>query len=216
MRFKTRLDAAARLADALGVYAADRPLVLGIPRGGVPMARLVAERLRGDLDVALVHKLRAPFQPELAVGSIDDAGHVYLAPFATSLGISDDQLRAEQQAQLDLLRARRQRYSAAQPRLSRTGRVVIIVDDGIATGATAIAAARAARLEGARTVVVAAAVAPPSTVSQLQREADAVVCLETPEDFGAVGEFFEDFGEVTDEQVVRDLAEHHATPAKPS
>lgn len=216
MRFKTRLDAAARLADALGAYAADRPLVLGIPRGGVPMARLVAERLRGDLDVALVHKLRAPFQPELAVGSIDDAGHVYLAPFATSLGISDDQLRAEQQAQLDLLRARRQRYSAAQPRLSRTGRVVIIVDDGIATGATAIAAARAARLEGARTVVVAAAVAPPSTVSQLQREADAVVCLETPEDFGAVGEFFEDFGEVTDEQVVRDLAEHHATPAKPS
>lgn len=213
MRFRNRQEAAMLLAERLAEYRGQRPLVLGIPRGGVPMARAIADALQGDLDVVLVHKLRAPLQPELALGSIDEAGHVYLAPFAAQYGLDEQALEAEKRTQLATLGARRERYAAAHPRLSRRGRVVILVDDGLATGATAIAAVRAVRAEHPSRVVVAAAVAPPSTVAQLRREADDVVCLDTPEDFGAVGAFFVDFSEVGDEEVVRHLSESRATSA---
>jgi predicted phosphoribosyltransferase len=217
MRFQNREEAAALLAEQLDQYRAQRPLVLGIPRGGMPMAALIARRLDADLDVMLVHKLRAPFQPELAVGSVDESGRVYLAPFAEGVAIDERALDAEKRAQLATLRERRMRYTAARPPLDVSGRTVILVDDGLATGATAIAAVRSARAQRAARIVVAVGVAPPAAISRLRREADEVVCLYAPSEFGAVGEFFADFSEVTDDDVVRLLVEaaHPQGPAAP-
>lgn len=203
MRFRNREEAASLLAERLGKYHGTRALVLGIPRGGMPMAHVIAGRLDADLDVMLVHKLRAPFQPELAIGSIDESGRVYLAPFAEDLGIDPRTLEAEEQIQLATMQQRRHRYSAARAPIPAAGRTVILVDDGLATGSTAIAAVRSARAQQAARVVVAVGVAPPDTIQRLQREADEVVCLSAPAEFGAVGEFFEDFSEVTDDDVVR-------------
>jgi predicted phosphoribosyltransferase len=170
------------------------------------MAALVAQRLDGDLDVMLVHKLRAPFQPELAVGSVDESGRVYLTPFADDLAIDERVLDAEKRAQLTTLKQRRQRYTAARAPLDLAGRTVILVDDGLATGSTAIAAVRSARAQRAGRIVVAVGVAPPATLSRLRSEADEVVCLHAPPAFGAVGEFFADFSEVTDDDVISLLA----------
>jgi predicted phosphoribosyltransferase len=213
MRFRNREHAASLLADRLKQYRGSRALVLGIPRGGMPMARIIADELGADLDVMLVHKLRAPFQPELAIGSIDEAGRVYLAPFASDIGISKRLLDAETQEQLATLKRQRDRYTAAHPRVPLAGRTVILVDDGLATGATAIAAIRAARAEHAGRIVVAVGVAPRTTLSQLQKEADEAVCLHTPADFQAVGAYFADFSEVSDDDVVRLLAEPRNQPA---
>jgi putative phosphoribosyl transferase len=206
VRFRNRHEVATLLAERLEHYRGQRPLVLGIPRGGVPMAATIATALAGDLDVVLVHKLRAPFQPELAVGAVDEAGRVYLAPFARQLGLEDEELEVETQAQLSLLRERRARYSAVRPAADPAGRTVILVDEGLATGSTAIAAVRAMRAKGAARVVVAIGVAPPETVRLLERAADEVVCLHSPDVFGAVGAFFDDFSEVTDDEVIVALA----------
>lgn len=205
MRFRNREEAASLLAERLASYRGQRPLVLGIPRGGMPMAALVADRLGGDLDVMLVHKLRAPFQPELAVGSIDESGQVYLAPFAADLNLDAHELEVEKKTQLETLKRRRERYSAAHPRISLAGRTVILVDDGLATGSTAIAAIRAARAAHAGRIIVAVGVAPPGSIGRLRSEADEVICLHAPADFGAVGESFTDFSEVTDDDVVKIL-----------
>jgi predicted phosphoribosyltransferase len=213
MRFRNRADAAALIAERLAHYRGKRALVLGIPRGGVPMASIVAEQLGADLDVMLVHKLRAPFQPELAIGSIDESGRVYLAPFAEELAIDERTIDAEKRAQLSLLEKRRARYTAARPPIDVAGRTVILVDDGLATGSTAVAAIRSARAQRAARIVVAVGVAPPETIDRLRKEADEIVCLYAPDAFGAVGEFFDDFGEVTDDDVVR-LLSQAAAPAK--
>ena len=170
------------------------------------MAANIANRLDADFDVMLVHKLRAPFQPELALGSIDEAGHVYLTPFADELGLSQHELSDEAQLQLGVLRNRRVRYTSGAPRVPMDDRTVILVDDGLATGSTAIAAVRSARAQGAKYVVVAAGVAPLATVERLRPEVDEIVCLHTPADFDAVSEFFGDFSQVSDDEVVRILA----------
>lgn len=170
------------------------------------MAATIARAIDGDLDVVLVHKLRAPFQPELAIGAIDESGRVYLAPFARRLGVSDRELEAEKEAELALLRRRRISYGASRAPIDPAGRIVILVDEGLATGSTAVAAVRAVRAQGAARVVIAVGVAPPDTLSMLQQAADEVVCLHSPEAFGAVGAFFDDFAEVTDDEVVASLA----------
>lgn len=200
MVFEDRLDAARRLAQALKEYRGLHPLVLGIPRGAVPMARVIAEAVGGDLDVVLVRKIPAPGNPELAIGSIAESGDVYLTPSAKRFA-DDEYVRAESERQLDLIRRRRKAYTphgeAADPR----DRLVIIVDDGLATGSTMMAALRLTRKRNPRLLVAAAAVAPPETVALIRGEADRVVCLETPADFAAVGEFFRDFDPVGDEEV---------------
>jgi predicted phosphoribosyltransferase len=215
MRFRNREEAAEQLARRLEPYRERKPLVLGIPRGGVPMARIIADRLGADLDVVLVHKLRAPFQPELAVGSIDEAGRVYLTPFAETVDMSEREMDEEKGRQLRLLQERRRRYTAAHPRVEMAGRTVIVVDDGLATGSTAIAAVRSARAERAKHIIIAVAVAPPDTVAHLAAEADDVVCLHAPMMFGAVGAFFDDFSEVTDDDVVRLLTDRKAVHDAP-
>jgi predicted phosphoribosyltransferase len=208
MRFPNRTHVAELLADRLERYREDRPLVLGIPRGGVPMGAVIADRLGADLDVMLVHKLRAPFQRELAVGAVDEAGHVYRTWFGDDYVIDPAALDAEVREQIATLAARRRRYTGARQPVALAGRVVILVDDGLATGSTALAAVKSARDQGAARVIVAVGVAPPSTVAHLRAEADDVVCLQSPPEFSAVGQFFEDFSDVSDEDVMHALEQH--------
>jgi predicted phosphoribosyltransferase len=204
MVFNDRAHAARLLADRLRSYRGKRPLVLAIPRGAVPMGRIVADALDGDLDVVLVRKLRAPRNPELAIGSIDETGAVYLDPRTRDLW-TPAYLERERQIQVDTLHDRRERYRKTRPPLDPVGRVVIVLDDGLATGSTMIAALRAVRAKNPARLVAAAAVAPPETIRRIRAEADAVVCLETPELLFAIGSFFQDFAQVSDEEVVAAL-----------
>lgn len=169
------------------------------------MARIVADALGGELDVVLVHKLRAPGQPELAIGAIDEAGHVYLGDYARALGIRAGYIRQEKEAQLENLRQRRSLYTPYRAPINPTGRIVIVVDNGIATGSTMIAALRALRARKPARLVAAFAVAPFSTLERIQAGADEVVCLHAPDEFYAVGQFFEDFSQVSDEEVIEIL-----------
>lgn len=210
MRFRNREDAAARLAARLGGYRGRCPLVLGVPRGAAPMARIIADALGGDLDVVLVRKLRAPGQPELAIGAVDEAGTILEGRYFDLA--SDEYLRGEVRTQQEILRKRRELYTTAQPAIDPAGRVVIIVDDGIATGSSMLAAIRSVRARGPKKIVVAIGVAPAGSLERFRAEADEVVCLHAPEDFYAVGQFFDDFSEVNDEMVVAALA-HPRMPA---
>ena len=200
--FQNREQAASLLADRLAFYRGQRPLVLAIPRGAAPMAEIIAKALQGDLDVVLVHKLGAPGQPELAVGAVDEFGAISLGRHAHELGVDQAYLEREAQLQLATLRTRRSRYTPVHPPIDPAGRVVIIVDDGVATGATMIAALKAVRAKHPTKLVAATAVAPPETFEELRGLADDVVCLEVPEMFFAVGQFFRDFPQVSDEDVV--------------
>ncbi|HEY7442823.1 MAG TPA: phosphoribosyltransferase family protein [Vicinamibacterales bacterium] len=213
MRFRNREEAARLLADRLAVYRGQRPLVLGVPRGAVPMARVIAEALKGDLDVVLVRKLRAPGQPELAIGAVDEGGNVLKAHYFDIA--SDAYVREEVRTQVEILRTRRQQYTRAQAAIDPAGRIAIIVDDGIATGSSMLSAIRSVRARKPKKVVVAIAVAPPSSLAQIEREADEVVCLYAPDDFYAVGQFFGDFSEVTDDMVVAALARSQVAVAHP-
>ncbi len=201
MIYQSREQAANLLSVRLSTYKGKNPLVLGIPRGGVPMASIIAEALRGELDVVLVHKLRAPGQPELAIGSIDETGSTYLSESVTTLGIGRSYIQKEREVQLEMLRRRRERYTSLYPPIDPAGRILIVVDDGIATGSTMIAALRSVRVKHPKKVVAALAVAPPESLPQMEQEADEVVCLETPGTFRAVGEFFLDFSQVSDDDV---------------
>lgn len=202
MRFQSREQAAGLLAEKLAAYKGRNALVLGIPRGAVPMAEVIASALDGELDVVLVHKLGAPGQPELAIGAVDETGHVYLGEYARALAVSADYIRQETEAQLKVLRRRRTLYTPHRLPIDPAGRTVIVVDNGIATGATMMAALRTLRCRKPARLVAAFAVAPPSTVRRIHAEADEVVCLAEPAEFFAVGEFFEDFSQVTDEEVI--------------
>lgn len=205
MLFKNREHAARLLAQRLISYRGKNPLVLGIPRGAAPMAKLIADCLQGELDVVLVRKLGAPDQPELAIGAVDETGRVYLSDYVSEMGVSEDYIKDETEKQLATLRRRRAMYTPLRPPLDPSGRIVIVVDNGIATGATMIAALRATRAKKPRKLIGAVAVAPPATVARLSKEADSIVCLKAPADFYAVGQFFEDFSQVTDDDVVRIL-----------
>lgn len=205
MRFKNREEAARLLSERLASYRSQHPLVVGVPRGAVPMARVIADALDGDLDVVLVRKLRAPGQPELAIGAVDEAGHVLAGAYFEIA--SDDYRREEIRTQQEILRKRRALYTTGAGPVDPAGRVVIIVDDGIATGSSMLAAIGSIKAKTPRKVVVAVAVAPPDTLARLRREADEVVCLHAPASFYAVGQFFEDFSEVTDDMVAATLAQ---------
>ncbi len=205
MSFEDRADAGRQLAVRLNRYQGKNPLVLAIPRGAVPMARIVAEALGGDLDVVLVRKLRAPFNPELAIGSIDETGATYLDPGAR--GFWDQRyLDEEIKTQMETLKRRRGLYGGAAPPIAAAGRIVIVVDDGIATGSTMIAALRAARARRPAKLIAATAVASADTLQLIRAEADEVVCVETPPVLYAIGMHFREFGQVSDEEVVATLS----------
>lgn len=204
MRFSDRAEAARLLAERLKAYKGQHPLVLGVPRGAVPMARIIADALDGDVDVVLVRKLRAPDQPELAIGAVDEHGTVIRGSYYDIAG--EEYICEEIRTQVEILRARRERYTRAHPPIDPAGRVVIIVDDGVATGSSMLAAIAAVRARRPARVIVAIGVAPPETIARLRENADEVVCLHSSGDFFAVGQFFRDFSEVTDDMVVEALS----------
>jgi predicted phosphoribosyltransferase len=213
--FDSRLDAGRRLAEALAPYRGRDPLVLAIPRGAVEMGGIVAHELQGELDVVLVKKLRAPYSPELAVGAIDETGWTYIAEYAAQAGADHAYLAKEKATQLGLLKKRRAQYTPARAPADPRGRVAVVVDDGIATGASMIAALHAVRAREPARLVCAVPVAARESLEAVRPYADELVCLEAPEDFQAVGQFYREFAQVEDDEVVALLARHgkHKAPA---
>ena len=210
MLFENREHAARLLAERLSAYYKNKnPLVLAIPRGAIGMAEIIADVLGGELDVVLVHKLGAPGQPELAIGAIDETGKVFLSGYG--LDIDSAYLEAEKQAQLEVLRKRRERYTPSRGPIDPHDRIVIVVDDGSATGSTMTAALRAIRRSEPKKLVGAVAVASPGAARAIAREADALVYLNVPADFYAVGGFFMDFSQVSDEEVTAILQKGEPT-----
>jgi len=204
MVFEDRRQAAELLAERLKEYRGRNPLVMGIPRGGVVMGRVIADRLGGDLDVVLVHKLGAPGQPEVAVGAVDEDGNVFISDFARG-AVSPKYIEEERQRQLAELHRRRARYTPQGERTDPAGRITIVVDDGLATGATMKAALLSLRKRKPAELVAAVPVAAPEAFAAVGRLADRVVCLSVPEFFMAVGQFYHDFHQVTDEEVIETL-----------
>lgn len=205
--FANRAEAAEALAVALRDYRDCHPLVLAIPRGGVPIAQVVAARLHGELDIVLVHKLSAPFDPEYAIGAIDENGWTYLPGVTARLREHLSFLKTEEAQQLDLLRNRRRQYTPNRGPINPEGRFAIVVDDGVATGSTMIAALHAVRVKQPAELVCAIPVAPRSSVKKLESLADRVICLHRPDHFVAVGQFYQDFPQVDDRTVVQALAD---------
>ena len=212
--FDSRPDAGRRLAAALAAYSGRNPLVLAIPRGAVAMGAEIAQALQGELDVVLVRKLRAPSNPELAIGSIDETGWTYVADYAQQIGADQAYLAREVSAQLDLLRRRRTQYTPARASADPSGRVAIVVDDGIATGASMIAALHSVRAKHPARLVCAVPVAPRESLEAIKPYADEVVCLETPPDFHAVSQFYREFPQIEDDEVVALLSRHGAGHAR--
>jgi putative phosphoribosyl transferase len=202
MLFRDREDAARQLAEQLAKFRGRNPLVLAIPRGAVPMAKLIADELDGEVDVVLVRKLRAPSNPEFAIGSVDETGWVYLADYAAHVAGSQQYIDAEKDAQLEVMRERRAGYTPIRPPIDPAGRVVIVVDDGLATGSTMIAALHVLRAKQPQKLICAVPVAPPDTLAKVTPYADEMVCLDAPQQFYAVGQFYQSFPQVSDEEVI--------------
>ncbi len=202
--FEDRREAGRLLAKAVVRRNFLRPVVLALPRGGVPVAVEVATRLDAPLDLVLVRKIGSPMQPELAVGAVVDGGSPEIVTndaIILETGTSETYIQEEAQRQLAIIEARRKLWFAGRPRVFVEGRTAIVVDDGIATGATVRAALHALRRQKPMWLVVATPVAPSDTVAALAAEADEVICLETPRRFGAIGYYYRNFSQVEDDEV---------------
>lgn len=205
MIFIDRLDAGRRLAAALSAYRGREPIVLAIPRGAVPMAAIVADALEGDLDVVLVHKLCSRWNPEYAIGAIDETGWSFVSDASEE---DEAWLLQEKAHRLAELRHRRALYTPRQAISDLKGRVVIIVDDGLATGATMRAALHSVRAQSPAWLVCAVPVAASESLAEIRGDADEMVCLSAPAGFHAVGQFYRSFEQVEDEEVVACLRSH--------
>ena len=208
MRFKSREHAAGLLAQRLkSSYKSKNPLVLGVPRGAVPMAKIIAEALDGELDIVPAHKLTHPEQPELAIGAIDEAGQCLRQRLGGGIKIPFILRRRKSASSLCCVE-RRVRYTPWRKPIDPHDRIVIVVDDGIATGSTITAALRVLRAHKPIKLVGAVGVASPEAAQAMRHECDAMVCLNVPADFFSVGRFFDDFSPVTDDDVVTILKQN--------
>jgi len=218
--FSNREAAGRALARRLERYSGPNTLVLALPRGGLPVGREVAAALHAPLDILVVRKLGAPGQPELGIGAVVDGDHpqaIFNQEIVEELDVSDQYIQSEIERQLQEIKRREEAYRDGRRKIPVQGKTVIVVDDGIATGATVRAALRGVRRQKPGRLILAVPVAPPETIDALRGEADEVVCLETPEDFFAVGQFYRDFHQVSDEEVKSILRDqpaerhHHAS-----
>jgi putative phosphoribosyl transferase len=217
MGFADRTAAGRRLAERLRHLEGQQPVVLALPRGGIPVGYEIAKALAAPLDLILVRKIGAPFQPELALGAVVDGEHAELVlnrELIAECGVPEDYLEAERRRQLEEIERRRQRYLGDRARVPVACRTAIVVDDGIATGATMEAALRATRRARPRRLVLAVPVAPPDTLERLRPEVDEAVCLLIPEFLGAIGSFYRDFRQLSDAEVIEllELSRREAEP----
>jgi putative phosphoribosyl transferase len=213
MVFADREDAGRRLAARLAHLRGEPAVVLGLPRGGVPVAFQVAQALGAPLDVVMVRKLGVPSQPELAMGAVGEGGvRIINRQIVREAGVGEDELMAVQAREQAAVEARAARYRASWPRQPLDGRVAVVVDDGIATGSTARAACQVARAHGAARVVLAVPLAPPGWQERIGADADELVCVSTPPGFFAIGGFYESFPQVPDDEVIALL--RRAAPAQ--
>ncbi|HZQ51367.1 MAG TPA: phosphoribosyltransferase [Bryobacteraceae bacterium] len=201
--FRNRSEAGRALAERVRAVVPDaHPLVLALPRGGVPVAFEVARALNAELDVFLVRKLGMPGEEELALGAIASGGvRVLNKELISYMRVPDDVLEAVTRREQHELERREQMYRKGRPAASVEGRTVVLIDDGLATGASMLAASRALRPQGAARIVVAVPVASRQTCDDFRREVDEIICLATPHPFGAVGIWYEDFAQISDQQV---------------
>jgi putative phosphoribosyl transferase len=202
--FADRVDAGKRLAQALRGHVGEDAVVLAIPRGGVVVGYEVTKALALSLDVIIPRKIGAPNNPELAIGAMTEDGTILLDDrLVDYLNVSQEYVKEESEAQRAEIHRRLRRYRGDIPYPSLKGREVILIDDGIATGSTMKAALASVRKRGAKSVIIAIPVGPPSTIRELEKEADRVVCLHAPEVFYAIGQFYGDFTQTQDEEVIK-------------
>jgi len=203
MLFRDRREAGQKLAQVLLPYREEKPVVIGLPRGGVVVAYEVARALNAPLDVIVARKLGAPGQPELGIGAIAPGGVVLIDPYTVRLlGLTEEDIQQLIEEETKELQRRINRYRGEQPFPDVTGKTVILVDDGLATGVTARAAIRALRKLNPARIILAVPVCAPDTARLLEQEADEVICLAAPPDFRAVGLWYQDFSQTTDEEVI--------------
>ncbi|MFQ5812110.1 MAG: phosphoribosyltransferase [Anaerolineae bacterium] len=209
MRFRDRQEAGQLLAQALTfLEGREDVIVLGIPRGGVVVAAEVARAIGAPLDVYITRKIGAPYNPELAIGAIASSGDVVLDEgLMGRLGVSLEYVQDETERQRREIERRLKKYRGNRPAQRLEGKTVLVVDDGIATGATTLAAIRALKKQKPAELILAVPVGPPDAVARLRKEVDRLVCLDTPQLFWAVGAFYEVFDQTSDEEVVRLLLE---------
>lgn len=209
--FQNRQDAARKLFKKLSEFELEQPVVMGIPRGGIVVAAELARLLHADCDVVLSRKLRHLTQPELAMGAVAEDGSVYLTEACE--GVGDDEIQDEINYQLFSIRERRERVLEVIAPIDIAGRSVIVTDDGVATGATMIAGLMMLRKHDPAELIVAVPVAPPETLAHLRDYADKVVCLTTPQIFWAIGQFYNDFSQVSEGEMLELLRRHKRGPS---